>query len=318
MLRVSYLFDGALMHSQSIFRRFSVAAILWSTCASAGVAHAVPTGIIHTADVDLAYYTEGHDITRPPVIAVNGGPGLTHAYMEQNDLWERLSEHRRIVFYDQRGNGRSTRVAPNAPQTLEAQVADLEALRMSLRADIIDLVGDSFGGLIVLAYTLAHPSHVRHLIVSDGLPGWKAIVHPLPDVFPDLEAQEDIDSKRTPESQKAQDRAFRVHIRECFYSPEKADQYLASFSDLGLNAAVNEQVSAATQNVDLSPQLPNIKTPTLILTGRFDMNVAPVTAWRMAHAIPGARLHIFEHSGHLPSFEEPEDYLKHVAEFLAP
>jgi len=318
MLRVSYLFDGALMHSQSIFRRFSVAAILWSTCASAGVAHAVPTGIVHTADVDLAYYTEGHDITRPPVIAVNGGPGLTHAYMEQNDLWERLSEHRRIVFYDQRGNGRSTRVAPNAPQTLEAQVADLEALRMSLRADIIDLVGDSFGGLIVLAYTLAHPSHVRHLIVSDGLPGWKAIVHPLPDVFPDLEAQEDIDSKRTPESQKAQDRAFRVHIRECFYSPEKADQYLASFSDLGLNAAVNEQVSAATQNVDLSPQLPNIKTPTLILTGRFDMNVAPVTAWRMAHAIPGARLHIFEHSGHLPSFEEPEDYLKHVAEFLAP
>jgi len=318
MLRVSYLFDGALMHSQSIFRRFSVAAILWSTCASAGVAHAVPTGIVHTADVDLAYYTEGHDITRPPVIAVNGGPGLTHAYMEQNDLWERLSEHRRIVFYDQRGNGRSTRVAPNAPQTLEAQVADLEALRMSLRADIIDLVGDSFGGLIVLAYTLAHPSHVRHLIVSDGLPGWKAIVHPLRDVFPDLEAQEDIDSKRTPESQKAQDRAFRVHIRECFYSPEKADQYLASFSDLGLNAAVNEQVSAATQNVDLSPQLPNIKTPTLILTGRFDMNVAPVTAWRMAHAIPGARLHIFEHSGHLPSFEEPEDYLKHVAEFLAP
>lgn len=318
MLRVSYLFDGALMHSQSIFRRFSVAAILWSTCASAGVAHAVPTGIVHTADVDLAYYTEGHDITRPPVIAVNGGPGLTHAYMEQNDLWERLSDHRRIVFYDQRGNGRSTRVAPNAPQTLEAQVADLEALRMSLRADIIDLVGDSFGGLIVLAYTLAHPSHVRHLIVSDGLPGWKAIVHPLPDVFPDLEAQEDIDSKRTPESQKGQDRAFRVHIRECFYSPEKADQYLASFSDLGLNAAVNEQVSAATQNVDLSPQLPNIKTPTLILTGRFDMNVAPVTAWRMAHAIPGARLHIFEHSGHLPSFEEPEDYLKHVAEFLAP
>ena len=216
MLRVSYLFDGALMHSQSIFRRFSVAAILWSTCASAGVAHAVPTGIVHTADVDLAYYTEGHDITRPPVIAVNGGPGLTHAYMEQNDLWERLSEHRRIVFYDQRGNGRSTRVAPNAPQTLEAQVADLEALRMSLRADIIDLVGDSFGGLIVLAYTLAHPSHVRHLIVSDGLPGWKAIVHPLRDVFPDLEAQEDIDSKRTPESQKAQDRAFRVHIHECF------------------------------------------------------------------------------------------------------
>ena len=54
------------------------------------------------------------------------------------------------MFYDQRGNGRSTQVAPNAPQTLEAQVADLEALRMALRAETVDLVGDSFGGLIVL------------------------------------------------------------------------------------------------------------------------------------------------------------------------
>lgn len=317
MLRFSYWFEGALMYSRCIFRHFSVVAILWGACTSAALAHAVPSGIVRTADVDLAYYAEGHDITRPPIIAVNGGPGLTHAYMEQNDLWGRLSEHRRIVFYDQRGNGRSIRVAPQATQTLDAQVADLEALRIALRAEKIDLVGDSFGGLIVLAYTLAHPSHVQHLIVSDGLPGWKAIVHPLPDVFPDLEAQEDADNKRIPASQKSQDRGFRVHIRECFYSPEKADQYLANFSDLGLNAAVNEQVSAATQNVDLSLQLPTIKVPTLILTGRFDMNVAPITAWRMAHAIPGAQLHIFEHSGHLPSFEEPEDYLKHVTAFLA-
>jgi proline iminopeptidase len=186
-----------------------------------------------------------------------------------------------------------------------------------LRAETIDLVGDSFGGLIVLAYTLAYPTHVQHLIISDGLPGWKAIVHPLPDVFPDLEAQEYANSKRVPESKTAQDRAFRVHIRECFYSPEKADRYLSNFYDLGLNAIVNEKVSFATRNVDLTSQLPNIKSPTLILTGRFDMNVAPITAWRMANAIPGAQLHIFEHSGHLPSYEEPENYLRSISEFLS-
>lgn len=305
------------MHPQFMFWRFSIAAIMLSACASPVAAQAAPTGMVHTPDVDLAYYTEGHNITLPPLVAVNGGPGLTHAYMEQNDLWRRLSESRRIVFYDQRGNGRSTRVTPNAPQTLDAQVADLEALRTALHAETIDLVGDSYGGLIVLAYTLAYPNHVHHLIVSDGLPGWKAIVHPLPDVFPDLEAQEDAESKKTPEGKKTQDRAFRVHIRECFYSPEKADRYLANFHDLGLNAAVNEQVSTATQNVDLSPKLSNIKAPTLILTGRFDVNVAPVTAWRMAHTIPGAQLHIFEHSGHLPSYEEPTEYFEQVVKFLA-
>lgn len=317
MLRISYLSNPAFLRAQVIIRRFSVAAILLSACASAAAAQATLTAMVHTPDVDLAYYMEGHDSTLPPVIAVNGGPGLTHAYMERNDLWARLSEDRRVVFYDQRGNGRSTRVTANAPQTLEAQVADLEALRIALRVEKIDLVGDSFGGLIVLAYTLAHPSHVQHLIVSDGLPGFKAIAHPLPDVFPDLEAQEDADSKRGPESKKTQDRAFRVHIRECFYSPEKANQYLADFHELGLNAVVSEAVSSATQNIDLSSQLQNIKVPTLILTGRFDMNVAPVTAWRMAHAIPGAQLHIFEHSGHLPSYEEPQEYLKQVSDFLS-
>ncbi len=297
--------------------RLSAAVILCSVCANSAAAQTAPTGIVHTAEVDLAYEVIGHDLTRPPVVAVNGGPGLTHAYMVQNDLWKRLSEHRKIVFYDQRGNGRSTRMAPNAPQTLEAQVADLEALRVALRAEKIDLVGDSFGGLIVLAYTIAHPDHVRRLIVSDGLPGWKTIVHPLPDIFPDLEAQQNARTKGLPETKEAEDDGFRVHIRECFYSPEKADRYLAAFHDMGLNASVNEQVSAATQDVDLSPDLQTIKVPTLILTGRFDVNVAPITAWRMAHAIPGAQLHIFEHSGHLPSYEEPDEYLQTVTKFLS-
>lgn len=317
MLRISYRSDRAFIYATFILWRFAAAAIGSGICVSAVAAHAATTGIVHKPDVDIAYYTLGHDITLPPVVAVNGGPGLTHAYMVQNDLWERLSERRKIVFYDQRGNGRSIRLAPGAPQTLDAQIADLEALRTSLHAETIDLVGDSFGGLIVLAYTLAHPTHVRHLIVSDGLPGWPAIVHPLPDVFPDLEAKEDADNNGKAEGKISEDRAFRVHIRECFYSPEKAAQYLANFHDLGYDAAVNKQVGSATQFVDLSPQLGSITVPTLILTGRFDVNVAPVTAWRMAHAIPGAELHIFEHSGHLPSYEEPDEYLKNVLDFLS-
>jgi proline iminopeptidase len=54
------------------------------------------------------------------------------------------------------------------------------------------------------------------------------------------------------------------------------------------------------------------------MTGRYDMNVAPLTAWRMAHAIPGAQIVFFEKSGHLPAFEEPEKYLEVLETFLAP
>lgn len=46
------------------------------------------------------------------------------------------------------------------------------------------------------------------------------------------------------------------------------------------------------------------------------MNVAPLTAWRMAQAIPGAKFVAFEESGHLPSYEEPDRYLQVVNDFL--
>jgi proline iminopeptidase len=295
---------------------FLAAAFLLPTWASTLPAQKPAAHVVHTPEVDLAYEVLGSDRTLPPVIAVNGGPGLTHAYMVQNDLWQRFAGRRTVVFYDQRGNGHSTLLVANAPQTMDAQVADLDALRNALGQDKVDLVGDSYGGLLVLAYTLAHPGHVRRLVVSDGLPGWPAIVHPMPEIYPDIDADSEAHLKTLPAGKEADDYGFRVHIRKCFASPEIANRYLAHYQDLGLNSAIGKEVQAATSTLDLSPRLGAITVPTLILTGRFDVNVAPLTAWRMSKAIPGAQFHVFEHSGHLPSYEEPEAYLQTLSAFL--
>src|SRR5580692_1437981 len=109
-----------------------------------------PTGHVHTPDVDLAYWVYGEphaDIT--PVFAVNGGPGLSHIYMIQNDTWLRISARREVIFYDQRGDGDSPLTNPAASQSMDAQVADLDAIREHLHFSKIDLCGDSFGGLLV-------------------------------------------------------------------------------------------------------------------------------------------------------------------------
>lgn len=57
--------------------------------------------------------------------------------------------------------------------------------------------------------------------------------------------------------------------------------------------------------------------PTLVIEGRYDMNVTPDVAWSVAHMIPGAQLVWFEKSGHLPYYEEPEKYTRVVEHFLA-
>jgi proline iminopeptidase len=276
------------------------------------------SGTVHTAAVELAYETFGVAGTEIPIIAVNGGPGLSHAYMMQNELWQRVAAHRLVILYDQRGTGASKPVQPNAPQTMDAQIADLDALRSALSLERVAVLGDSYGGMIAMAYGAAHPEHVARLILSDSAaPTWKGLVHLLPDVFPDREEAGDAETKQLAANPEAAAKAGLVnHMRMMFYSTELRDAYLTHMGDLGFEPLVGGAVQKATENLDLTPKLAGFKFPTLVITGRYDMNVAPLTAWRMAHAIPGAQLVFFEKSGHLPAYEEPDKYLQVLESFL--
>jgi proline iminopeptidase len=91
---------------------------------------------------------------------------------------------------------------------------------------------------------------------------------------------------------------------------------MAAVGDLGYEPAVARAMSASAGTHDFTSALAAFRCPTLILNGRYDMNVAPLTAWNMAHTIPGAKLVFFEESGHLPSYEEPEKYRAVLEEFL--
>jgi proline iminopeptidase len=282
------------------------------------VAHA--KGIAHSGQVDIAYQTLGSRGTALPIIAVNGGPGLTHAYMVQNDLWDRVAKDRMVIFYDQRGTGSSKPPQPSAAlsETMDAQVADLEAVRKALGIEKFALLGDSYGGLVVMAYAAAYPQHVARLILSDSPgPSWKSIVHLLPETFPDIHEEDEKEMQKLgPDTNAAARASLRNHFRMIFYSPEKRDAYMSRMGNLGFEPAVAEAVSKATENLDLTSKLAGFNFPTLVLNGRYDMNVAPLTAWRLKQAIPGAKVVFFEHSGHLPSYEEPDRYLQVLEDFL--
>jgi proline iminopeptidase len=274
------------------------------------------TGMIATPDVDLAYETYGAAGSAMPVIVANGGPGLSHVYMLQNDVWPRLSHNRQIVFYDQRGTGKSKRVSADAPFGMDAQVADMEAVRAKFGFQKFDLVGDSYGGLLAMAYAAAHPEHVEKLILSDSAaPALKDIVRVLPDVFPDVLEQIAAREKNSSGSEAA-DQRMRDHFLMLFYSETNRDAYLAGAKDLESAPQVSSAVQKAIRTLDLTPELPKFKFPTMVITGRYDMNVTPVTAWKIYKAIPGAKFVVFEKSGHLPSYEEPDKYVQVVDSFL--
>jgi proline iminopeptidase len=91
---------------------------------------------------------------------------------------------------------------------------------------------------------------------------------------------------------------------------------MGKMGDLGYEPAIARAVAAATADLDLTARLKEFHFPTLVINGRYDMNVAPLTAWQLRQMIPGAKVVFFEKSGHLPSYEEPEKYIQVLEEFL--
>ena len=253
-----------------------------------------------------------------PLIVMNGGPGSDHSYLKFSGAWEDLGTDRPIIFYDQRGTGQSSPMKEGDSCTLVDQLSDLEAVRNHLNFKQVDLLGHSWGGFLGMAYTARHPSRVRRLVLVDSAaPRLQDTVFLFEYAYP-----------KTVERRKAEefgiemgdDEAIQRNIREyfsmIFLSTEMRDAFAAKADPKAYSHKVNETLWNDAQKFDLTPELSKFKQQTLVITGRFDMNVATSVAYGIHKAIPSSEFVVFERSGHMPFFEEQEAFVLVVNEFL--
>ncbi len=265
------------------------------------------------------WYEVGGSGSGTPLVVVNGGPGFDHTYLHCSDCWDRLAAGRRLVFYDQRGNGRSGELADGQTCTLADQIADLEALRAHLGFDKIDLLGHSWGGYLVMAYAARHPDRVAHLLIVDSAaPKIQDTAFLFKFIYPETQAREDALAFAV-ELGDAQAIAadLNEYMSMLFYSEAAREAFMARSSSFAYRQKVNKAVWGDLQRFDLNPELPKFGFPTLVVTGRYDFNVAPSVAWAIHRAIPGSELAVFEKSGHLPFCEESEAFVSRVEAFLS-
>lgn len=138
---------------------FLLGLVLLAGCA------AEPQQDVVSQGVRLAVRTvgSGDDV----LVLVHGGPGLSKEAMAP---YEQLaSDDVRVVSYDQRGAGRSA-VPADGEYGLDAQIADLEAVRASTGAERVAVLGQSWGGLVAMAYAAARPERVRALVLVGSAP----------------------------------------------------------------------------------------------------------------------------------------------------
>ena len=170
-----------------------------------------------------------------------------------------------------------------------------------------------------MAYAARHPEHIRHLITVDSAaPKWSDTVFLFKDIFP--EGQERADSFTFADALGDKPRRPRPGSANtftgCSTRPRSAMRSSPRSAVASTTRPVNEAIDHDVQRFDLNPELRKYKFPTLVITGRYDINVAPSVAYKMHKAIPGSKFVVFEKSGHLPFFEEPEPFVRALEAFL--
>src|SRR5689334_25334865 len=82
---------------------------------------------------------------------------------------DRLADSYRLVYYDQRGRGRSRGELRLDEIGIERYVEDLDGVRRHLRLDTVAILGHSWGGFVAMHYALAHPERVSDLILLNSV-----------------------------------------------------------------------------------------------------------------------------------------------------
>ena len=98
-----------------------------------------------------------------PCLFVHGGPGNTSHYFEPLPAAKLLESKMQMVYYDQRGSGRSSS-AKDSNYSIARMEKDIEEIRIFLKIKTWVVMGHSFGGYIITAYARDYPENVRSLI----------------------------------------------------------------------------------------------------------------------------------------------------------
>jgi proline iminopeptidase len=253
----------------------------------------------------------------PPAVVLHGGPGAHHDYLLP--AFDALAEGRELLYYDQRGGGRSP-VARDVPVGWTEQVADLEALRGVWGLERLTLVGYSWGGLLALLYGLEHPGRVERLALVSPAPTWRAAREEFEQVFgrrnldPTFqEARRSLRESGLRERDPAafQERIFELSVAAYFYDPARATE-LTPFRVTG---RTQQEVWQSLGDYDLRPRLPLLRpVPSLVLHGEQD--AIPIHAARTAAELIGAQFHPVARCGHVPYVEAFEEFRSTVGSFL--
>ena len=239
----------------------------------------------------------------------------------------------RLLYYDQRGRGRSTEGVRPEDITLQSEIDDLDRVRSHFGLESVAVLGHSWGGVLAMEYAIRHPDRVSHLILLDTAPAsagdWQFLREELGRRRPaaDRDAMTAIaatDAFRRGDLE-AEAAYYRIHFGMTLRRPELLEALVGRLrrhytpDGVVVARAIEHRLygeTSASAGWDLFPALRQLHVPTLLIHGEHDFIPVELAA-RIAAAVPGARLAVLPGCGHFTFLEAPERVFEEVARFCA-
>ena len=263
---------------------------------------------------------------KAPIVLLHGGPGSTHNYFEVLDTIAATGHQ--VIMYDQLGCGKSYVEGHPELWKTETWVDELDSLRHYLHLDQVHLLGQSWGGMLALAYVYErHPKGVCSLILSSTNPSasmWVKEQHRLVKYLPEKEQKAIAKAEATGDFEdQGYKKAIAHYMEQHCASPVTADSpeclrrekksgtlsYIYGWGPNELNA------TGDLRDFEYLDKMKSITIPTLIISGSDDL-CTPAIAKAMHDALPNSRWELFVGSRHMPFVEDYAHYCQVLAEWL--
>lgn len=286
----------------------------------------ITTGKMPFMGHETYYRIVGGQTAQPPLLLLHGGPGSTHNYFEVLDSLA-TSTGRQIISYDQIGCGESYLDGHKELWNLDTWTEELIALRRHLHLDRVHLLGQSWGGMLIIAYMiLRQPQGVESVVLSSTLPSsslWSHEQQRLISFMPEHERQAIARAVATgnfsdPDYLRANDHYTALHADEI--TPD-TPECLTREKRFGTEAYItawgpNEYTPTGTlRDFDFTDRLHEIQCPALIISGTND-ECTPLIAKTMFDRLPRSLWHLLDGARHLTFIDQTDVYKQLLNDWL--
>ena len=251
----------------------------------------------------------------PPLVCIHGG-------WQDSDAWddqvERFADDYRVIRFDIRGHGQ-TGATDMRRYSIDAFVDDLERLLVHLEVDRPIFAGISIGGMIIQEYLDRHPDGARAAVIGGPVQSMPPVDIP-PQVKPFMSPLPAISGVVNTVGTRATFQWLLASIRATIgdtwltVDPQVREDALETIAEIP-SAEYTKIFRAIYEFVP--PDLSDVQTPTLVLSGDHEAPPVKVQGKRLAATLPRGSYTEIPDAGHLVNQDNPDAFDEAVATFLA-